>query len=166
MWVFAGKYFTVSEVWGLFFWSHCRLHKFHASLPSQTEESIGHFHGDGAIYCPTMRITNALFGIKWGRSPSLQLTANNLYDCFPLTVVIYKYTISTCLFGGNRKSNGPELCLPKSCLSCWLYDEAKKSFVLWCLSLRFGGVYWVQVVMEYLIIAFVLRVIINMLYWN
>ncbi len=30
----------------------------------------------------------------------------------------------------------------------------------------FGGVYWVQVVMECLVIAFVLRVIINMLQWN
>lgn len=49
-------------------------------------------------------------------------------------------------------------------LSCWLYHEAKKSFDYWCLSLRFGGVYWVQVVMEYLVIAFVPCVIINMLY--
>lgn len=44
------------------------------------------------------------------------------------------------------------------------YDEAKKSFVLLCLSFHFDGVYWVQVVMEYLVIAFVPCVIINMLY--
>lgn len=50
---------------------------------------------------------------------------------------------------------------PSSRLSCWLYYEAKKSFVLWCL---FDGVYWVQVVMKYLVIAFVPCVIINMLY--
>lgn len=40
----------------------------------------------------------------------------------------------------------------------------RRGLVLWCLSLRLSGVYWVQVVMEYLVIAFVPCVIINMLY--
>lgn len=78
---------------------------------------------------------------------------------FLLSVVMYKYNITSFIRwggGGERMWWSYVLSLQtKIVFVFWLHYENERSLVLWCLLLiLLDGVYWVQVVMECLVIAF------------
>ena len=63
--------------------------------------------------------------------------------------------------GSGRECDGPMCCLSKTkfVFVFWLHYKKRRGLVLRCLwSILLDGVYWVQVVMECLVIAFLYRV--------
>lgn len=87
---------------------------------------------------------------------------------FLLSVVISKYNITSFIQKrGSCSVTTMVLAFPDRDV-CLVDVTLKLQETLCCcvLFLYFGGVYWVQVVMECLVFAFVLRVLISMLQWN